>query len=251
VDEGTLADPVEEARRLIRRASERGLTLRAVGGVAVWLRAPSLHDADPPRRFHDIDVIGPLREKRSLASFLEGEGYEPNRRFNTLAGDRLMFGDPANERRLDVFLDRIEMCHTLNLRRRIAVESETLPVADLLLTKLQIVRLTDRDVQDLAALLADHPLANGTALDPDAIDLLRMKEVCCGDWGWWRTVTGNISFLEELWAGDESGLRAAARERGAALREHLERAPKRVRWRARALVGERVPWYQEPEEVHG
>jgi hypothetical protein len=106
-------------------------------------------------------------------------------------------------------------------------------------------------VVDLAALLADHRLRVDGGSGDD-IEAGRVLEVCGRDWGWWRTVTGNLRFLEDAWSGDAAGAgpdRAVARERATELRELLERSPKSVRWKARAVVGERVPWYQEPEEV--
>ena len=168
-----LPNPVEEAGRLIDRASSLGLALRAVGGVAVWMRAPSIREADPPRVFHDIDLVAWKRASRELASLLEAEGYEPHRRFNTLAGDRLLFFDEPNERRIDVFLDRLEMCHTLDFADRLTQDPGTLTLADLLLSKLQIVRLTDRDVADVAALLADHAIID----DGSGIELGDRKSV--------------------------------------------------------------------------
>lgn len=243
-----LPDPVAEARRLVDRASTEGLPLRAVGGVAVWIRAPSLRDADPPRVFHDIDLVGWRRTSPELAALLEAEGYEPHRRFNTLAGDRLLFFDEPNRRRIDVFLDRLEMCHTLEFADRLTTDPDTLPLADLLLSKLQIVKLSERDVVDVAALLSDHAVTDGGS----GIELGRLVSVCANDWGWWRTVTGNLATMESAWAGAAPGPGpdlAVARERAAGLRRALEGAPKSLRWKVRARVGERVSWYQEPEEV--
>lgn len=243
-----LPDPVQEARRLVGRAAEEGLPLRAVGGIAVWIRAPSVRRADPPRVFHDIDLAASKRTSRELAALLEAEGYEPHRQFNTLAGDRLLFFDEPNERRIDVFLDRLEMCHTLEFADRLTRDPDTLPLADLLLSKLQIVRLTERDVVDLAALLGDHPLTE----DDSGIDLGRLVAVCADDWGWWRTVTGNLRVLESAWADGAGGPGpdlSVACERAAGLRRALEEVPKSLRWKIRARVGERVSWYQEPEEV--
>lgn len=243
-----LADPVEEARRLLDRAVAEGLRLRVIGGIAVWMRAPSVRLADPPRVFHDLDLAAPKRSSREVAALLAVEGYEPHRRFNTLAGHRLLFFDEPNGRRVDVFLDRLEMCHTLEFADRLAREPETLPLADLLLSKLQIVKLTDRDVVDLAAVLADHPLAG----DGDGIELDRVVAVCADDWGWWRTVTGNLRFLASAWSTASTGPGpdlAAARARAEELLRSLAKAPKSLRWKLRARVGERVRWYREPEEV--
>jgi hypothetical protein len=108
------ADPVAEGRRLVAAAEEAGIRLRLVGGVAVRIRSPSVARARPPRIYHDIALAAERRSGPELAELLETQGYEPHRRFNTLAGNRQMFFDEQHHRRVDVFLDRIEMCHTLD-----------------------------------------------------------------------------------------------------------------------------------------
>ena len=30
----------------------------------------------------------------------------------------------------------------------------------------------------------------------------------------------------------------------------VEKAPKKLKWKMRSMVGEKVPWYELPEEVH-
>ncbi len=244
----TEPDPVDEGRRLVQSAREAGIPVRLVGGVAIGLRAPSVSEARPERTYHDIDIAAERATGRELAALLEEHGYTPHRRFNTLAGGRLLFHDERYDRRLDVFLDRIEMCHTLEFRHRLSQDPETLTVADLLLSKLQIVRLTERDVVDLTALLAEHsPSRNGSDLDTEIIE-----SVCCADWGWWRTATGNLQALSERWSAAPPGPGpdpGAAREHAEALLHELEIAPKTLRWKMRSRIGERMAWYQDPEEV--
>ena len=66
---------------------------------------------------------------------------------------RLLFYDEPNRRQVDVFVGTFEMCHTLPVADRLDVEPLTLPAADLLMTKLQIVRLNEKDRNDAYALL--------------------------------------------------------------------------------------------------
>jgi hypothetical protein len=47
----------------------------------------------------------------------------------------------------------------------------------------------------------------------------------------------------------EAGQKQTILERLAALKLGLEQAPKSMRWRMRDRVGERVQWYELPEEV--
>jgi hypothetical protein len=239
----TLADVAEEGRRLAERARTAGLALRLLGGVAVWLRCPSARRPPLARAYADADFAGRARDRREIAAFLEAEGYVPDKLFNALHGaTRLNFSDPVRERPVDVLLDRFAMCHELDLRIDQRDGELTIPLADLLLTKLQVVRLNDKDARDILALLTDH------ALGPDAIDLERILDVTRADWGFEHTIHGTLATVRAR--ADELGLEPA-RARAEELAAALNSAPKAARWRMRARVGERVRWYEEPEEARG
>lgn len=248
----SLPDPVAEARRIIDAVVARDLPIRVVGGVGVALIAPTIATLQPPRTYHDIDVVAPAGVP-AIARSLGDLGYLPAREFNALNGsERLLFHDGGG-RRLDVFLDTLRMCHALPFRDRLRIWPETLSPADLLLSKLQIVELTDRDAQDVLALLADHDL---TETDATGIDLRRVREVCGGDWGWWRTVDDNLAQLSDRWrvfappgGTGPASLLSRAGERAAALRHMLQISPRSMAWRIRAAIGPRLRWYEVPEEV--
>lgn len=248
---GVLPDPVDEARRILAAADAVRVPLRAVGGVAIALRAPSVQRLHPPRTYHDIDLAA-AAPRAPIERLLTDIGYVPARRFNTLNGaERLLFHDQS-DRRIDVFLDRIRMCHELSFRHRLERDALTLPLADLALTKLQIVELTVRDTQDLAALLADHELTE----DDAGISMRRIVEVCANDWGWWKSVDDNLRRLVERWRAEaigrpeaEAQVLGTAAARALVLRYRLIASPKSMAWRVRGAVGDRVRWYDEPEEV--
>jgi hypothetical protein len=241
-----MADPIErtphpdlrhEALRVLHAARDEGLTLRAIGGLAVAIRCPSA--ARPPLRrdYKDLDVVGLSSERKRIDEVFTDLGYVPDEEFNILHGhQRLLHYDRANGRQLDTFLDRFHMCHTLELKDRIALDELTLPPADLLLSKLQVVETNERDLKDMVALLLDAE-----------IDAERIARVCADDWGWWRTVT---EVLEKAvaYAEQESVEPVAVRNRVETLRARIDETPKSLRWRARAKVGDRVRWYELPEE---
>lgn len=249
-------DPVEATRRILAAAESMRVPVRAIGGVGIALRAPSVGRLRPPRTYHDLDLAG--RPPRApLEALLVELGYEPSVRFNTMNGsERLLFHDRSG-RRVDVFLDTLRMCHVLPFGSRLELEPDTLPLADLALSKLQIVELTERDGQDLAALFADHGLTDG----PGGIDRRRIAQVCAADWGWWRTVDGNLARLADAWRAtaaapgdpaapdDPAAILGLAAARAEGLRTDLAAAPKTAAWRLRAAIGERRRWYEEPEEI--
>jgi hypothetical protein len=243
-----LEDIVAEGERLLDRASGDGVGLRLLGGVAVRLRAPEMPAAFD-REYKDLDFVTPKGGAAETDRFLRDAGYEPHTAFNALnQKERMLFFDTEHDRQVDVFVGAFHMCHKIPLDDRLAVEERTLPLADLLLTKLQIIELNEKDVRDALLLVHGHPVADE---DGDAINGARIAELCAGDWGLWRTITRNVEKVLAH-AGDYD-VPAADRERiEARLREVLDRIeaePKSRGWKLRAKIGERKRWYELPEEV--
>jgi hypothetical protein len=244
----TLAEPTDEGLRLVDAADRHGIVLRLFGGVAIWARCPSARRAPLARPYNDIDFVTRAGSTSAVTAFFAGQGYEPNRMFNALHGaQRLMYADRARGRIVDVLVDRFVMCHRLDLRDRLVPDARTLPLADLLLTKLQVVELNEKDLKDLLALLADHDLDG----DDAAIGTARILAVTGDDWGLEHTIRGTLARVRD--AAGSRGLDGTVAEvvcsRIDRLVEVLDGARKTLRWRMRARLGERVRWYELPEEV--
>ncbi len=178
-------------------------------------------------------------------------GYVPHARFNTINGrERLLFFDRENDRQVDVLVGTFRMSHEIPFGDRLTLEPVTVPLAELLLTKLQIVQLNEKDVRDALALLHDHPVEES---DGDAINGAQIARLCAADWGLWRTFTANLEALEghvgRYDLPEESKRRIA--ERVEKLLARIEEEPKPFGWRMRAKIGDRKRWYELPEEVEG
>ena len=154
-------------------------------------------------------------------------------------GDR---DDRRASRQVDVFLDRIDMCHSLDLSDRLGEHPLTLSVSDLLLLKLQVFETNDRDYKDALSLLLDH--------SEGELDLDYMTKLLGGDWGWWRTATMVLERLDG-YARELDGFDRQNEVHGRVrtLLGAIEQAPKSRRWKIRARVGERARWYELPEET--
>jgi hypothetical protein len=243
-----LTDVVAEAGRILDSASGLRAPLRLLGGVAVRVHA---HDELPPalaRTYADIDLATEKKGGPETLELLESLGYVPNERFNALNGAlRLLVYDLEHDRQVDVFVGEFEMCHRIPLDR-LALEKRTIPLAELLLTKLQIVQLNPKDMRDVWAVLLFHDVGDH---DDETVNAEVVARRLAADWGLWRTTRGNVERLREGLAG--SGLsdleRAAIDDRLLRLWERVEREPKSLRWRSRAKLGDRTRWYEEPEEV--
>ena len=260
----TLADPLAESMRIVDLAEKRGLQVRLMGGMAIRAHAP-----DWPARTRrvevDLDFATRSKDRVAFYELLSAEGYTPDKRHNALFGSKqAYFVDVGRNRPVDVLVDSLEMCHRFEFGDRLAMSAPTLPLAELLLSKLQVVKINRKDVLDALVLLAEHPLAqNDRALDSryglGAINVPRILSFTSNDWGWWRTVTGNLDKLQQYLASeltpedlDLNNGRAVLFDPGeqiASLRKAIDEAPKSTRWKLRARVGERQAWYNEPEEM--
>ena len=240
-----LADVRGEARRVVAAVEAAGTLARVVGGVAIALHDHVALPASLVRPYADIDLVVQAGGESTLARTLIEMGYEADRKFNALYGyRRMLFWDRPNERQLDVFVGAFSMCHKLELGGRL-VAGATLTPADLLLTKLQIVELNPKDVADALALVVSHEL--GAETGGDVIGLDRLAAVTAGDWGWFTTASDSLARIRERTelAGP---LAEIAAQRLDAITGAIDATPKSLRWRARARVGRRMPWYELPEE---
>jgi hypothetical protein len=250
---GPADDPLPEALTLVRSASEAGHRLKILGGLGVRVLCPDF----PPRQRagQDIDLACLGKSRRQVANHLEQAGCTPDKRFNNLNGDRQMYFMAPSGRPIDVMVERLSMCHTLDFRPSFGSSfgsgSPTLDPADLLLSKLQIFELNAKDAHDIVHLLAGVRVGGDSSrpfIDPD-----RFGSVLSGDWGWWRTVTGSLNKLPDLLA-TQPGLappnpRFDPLTQAKQLLEIAESVPKGLKWKTRAKVGDRVRWYELPEEV--
>jgi hypothetical protein len=242
-------DVVAEGRRLLAVAADRQVPMRLLGGVAIRLRAPGELPPAFRRTYGDLDFATTKKAVGPATGLFRAEGYVPHTAFNALhGGDRLLFFDDDNGRQVDVFVGAFSMCHKIPLDARIAVDPTSIPLAELLLTKLQVVELNEKDVLDALALLHDHPVEES---DGDALNAARVADLCAADWGLWRTITGNLDACCALAPGYDVPNRAEVEARLEQLLNRIEAEPKSRAWRLRSKIGDRKRWYELPEEVAG
>jgi len=241
-----LADAVAEAKRVVEAAEGRGLTIRMIGGTAIWVQSETMHDPPFQRDYRDVDFVATREDKQGIIDLMDDLGYEQNERFNTMHRFQLEFQDPVNDRKADYIVDRFRFCHTWSLRDRIDRDYPTVPIEDLLLSKLQIAEISDRDVRDIVSMVADHPIER--AEGSDGIDATYVAGLCSEDWGLYKTTTMNLDRVESYVAGNDLPIDdATLTDRVDALRNGIETEPKTIRWKLRSLVGERKQWYRQPE----
>ena len=247
----TVPELVLEMNRLIEAARQQEVQLRAFGGLAIFV-----HSQNNPRFFHrdspDVDFVVPREQRKLLESFFESMGYVPNKRFNLLNGARrqIYYGEDEN-RRVDILVGDFEMCHKLPLDdQRLEIDPLTIPLAELLLSKAQIVQLNRKDALDIISLLLNNDLGRESE---GKIGLDRIALLCSQDWGLYKTVTMNLKRVQDLLGGEEFKLtdeeKSLISERVHGIERAIQDAPKSLAWQLRDKVGTRVRWYEEVEEV--
>jgi hypothetical protein len=228
------SDTLAHALDLVSRAERHGASLRMVGGVA------TAYLCGGESRNADVDFVAGQKDRTRVDVAMKEAGFVPDHEFNHLHGHKRLYFESHDGVQIDVFVGRMDMCHTLDLSARLKLFSPTVTPADLVLSKLQIVQFTEKDHRDTQTLLESIEITERH----DAIDPRRIREVTCADWGWYQTVSQNLgrfSMSSEL-----------ARERANSLLEMMSSGSKTRRWTMRARVGTRKRWYRLPEEVaHG
>lgn len=242
-----LADLPSEANRIMEAADSKGITLKLFGGVSFFLRCPSAHHRNLQRNYVDIDFMGYSKQSKDIKQFFPQLGYVGRDRFNAMMGHRrLVFNDVERGRRIDVFLDVFEMCHKLNLKDRMGLDGSTIPLADMLATKLQIVEINEKDIKDIMSVLIDYDVGD---TDQGAINGAYLARLCSDDWGIYKTFTMNLDkVLTTLPERSlDQGQKDAVKGKTERLRQVIESEPKTFKWKMRARIGERTPWYELPE----
>src|SRR5450759_1685186 len=241
-----LDDPIEEAERIAAAARAAPVGIKLMGGAGIHLHSQSAQHPPLRRKYGDLDYAMPKRDRKAALAFFPSLGYEANERFNLMQGDRrLYFFDNQHGRQVDVFIDSIRMSHIIDLRDRLDHDGPCATPSDLLLSKLQIYEMNRKDLVDLTALILDHPVAGN---DLEALDAAYIARLTAEDWRLYHALEVNI---EKLMATlDELDVdRELVRSRIAEIWKAIEVQSKPLKWKLRAQVGDRVSWYELPEEV--
>lgn len=241
-----LADAMAEGNRVIETAVDRDLLVRLIGGTAILTHAETRAEEPFTRDYRDIDFVTLREDKKAVIELMLELGYEENKQINRMHRYRMEFWDPVNERKADYIVDRFEFCHAWGLRDRLDLDEPTIPIEDLLLSKLQIYEISDRDIRDILAMLHDHPVEASD--DRERIDPAYIASLCSDDWGLYKTVTINLERVTNFLESHSPPIDAdIVTDRINELSAAIEREPKSLKWKLRSVVGERKRWYQRPE----
>ena len=240
-------DIQSKAMEILSALEGQGIPARLLGGMAIKIHCHNNRELFE-RPIPDIDFVSFAKDRGKIEKLMKKLGFQPAEMFNYVHPNRLLFINSGDGTRVDVFLEVFDMCHVFNFRDRILLEKPTLTPTDLLITKLQIVELNEKDLKDIVILLRDHQLSEDDTTS-DRINFNYIANLCRRDWGIYRTFKGSIArvsgFLSSLPIdGKDKDLIQNSLSR---LLESIEAAPKTTKWKMRARIGERRIWYNLPE----
>ncbi len=252
MDQGIIEEKLRRGLSFVEACGNHGAICRLLGGIAIAYLVRDIYTEVPAvmREPKDVDLATRRKDSPKVIRALESLGAQSDKRFNALHGsERLRFIDPQMSMKIDIFLEVFRESHVIELKDRLGKFSPTIPPSDLLMTKFQIWEINEKDLKDIVAMMYKFELGNKD--DTNTIDLGRIIELTSNDWGLYKTTTVNIErTLNYLSTIDLPGrVKDRVTNNLNKMREAMDRAPKSMKWRMRATIGEKVKWYETPEEA--
>jgi hypothetical protein len=241
-----------ELKRIVQTSENSGILLRVIGSLAFQMHCPQYGylQAALGRAYTDIDFAAYRSQSKQIQDLMTTLGYVENREiFIASEGERAIYDKADVGLHVDIFYEKLDFCHTIYWKNRLEVDAPTIPLTELLLEKMQIVQINEKDVIDTIMLLLEHPLGD---TDTETINIQRAAALCANDWGLWRTTTMNLDKVKYLAHGYpqlSADQKAKVESQVNEILARLEKEPKPLAWRMRARVGDRVKWYKDVDEV--
>jgi len=243
---------IEQAFRILEAANQRKLTLRLVGALAFHIHCPAFNyiQRESQRYFTDVDFMAYIEQKSSIEKMFADLEYLEDHRIKTVPGlKRSIFFTRNYAWHSDVFYDVLEFSHEINFRGRLEIDYPTITLVDLLLEKMQIVQINEKDIIDSLMLFREHDVGSH---DDETININYLSRTCKSDWGLWKTVTtnlGKVDRLADLYSVLTAEDKTTIRDRLHRTLQRVEEEPPTLRWQLRSRIGERVKWYRDVDEV--
>ena len=241
-----------ELKRIVEAGEKAGVILRVIGSLAFQMHCPKYGYLQQAmgRAYTDIDFAAYGKQTSAIRSLFEKLGYQDNKEvFIVSGGERAIFDRKEIGLHVDIFYEKLDFCHVIRWDGRLEVDAPSIPLAELLLEKMQIVQINEKDVIDTIMLLLEHPLGD---IDKETINIARVSQLCAADWGMWRTTSMNLNKVRTLAHGYgqlSKDDKAYVEQQVEAALKRIEAEPKSMAWRLRARVGDRVKWYKDVDEV--
>jgi hypothetical protein len=240
-------DRIAEAIQIIDTARKKGAILRLIGGLAVRNHCEIIDFCE--RDYGDIDLVGLKKHFKKINEIFKELGYKENRNVAiATSGQQMQFYKEDLEDHVDVFLDTFRMEHDVVLKNRLTIEDYTISISDILVTKLQIYTMNEKDLRDILTIVKDIPLG-----EEDKSGIINMKyiaKLCSRDWGLYTDILSNIDKCLNLMHHYNLSSEEVEQIQSSfgVLKDAIEHEPKTLKWKLRAKIGKKKAWYRVVEE---
>ncbi|MEM3510742.1 MAG: hypothetical protein QW282_03605 [Nitrososphaerales archaeon] len=241
-----------ESTRIIEAVNQASLPARVMGAVAIRLMCSSAAEmyARLERPLSDIDLMAYWKVSGQLESLLNGLGYFQDRRIVAFHEvQRNFYTHKDLGIKLDVFFDKLKMCHEIDFNGRLELHPKTITPTDLFLEKIQIVKISEKDIKDIIVLLRCVDLTG----DERGINVKYIADRMSWDWGFYYTTTINLNKVKDFLQKYSDRLKEdeikLVKERIDTILAAIESKPKSAKWKLRAKIGPSVKWYNEVEDL--
>ena len=249
---GASAEYVKKGLEIVDSAKKRNIELRLLGCCAVKIHCPKwrkFHEEVMDRHATDIDFVALSKDRSRIRELLGKLGCNAMKVMMPLER-RDIFKDKDGVK-IDVFFDKLEMCHVIDFRKRLKIDYPTISLADLILEKTQIVRINEKDIKDVIILLREHEVGNN---DNESVNSKYIAKLLAKDWGFYYTVTRNLKLVRDQFLDKWKNILSKEDREDVStkinkLLDEIEREPKSMGWKIRASVGPKKKWYRDVEEV--
>jgi hypothetical protein len=254
-----------DARKIVEEANQNGIHLRLLGAIAIRLNSPNhahlflrLNRLNAENKFTDIDLAAYSKERGHVRKILQDLGFAVNQHVLMMHGNsRMIFESEQKGYSIDVFFDGLRFSHDVEFGRspdkgRLGLHPLTLPPADLVLEKLQIHEINEKDLKDLVLLFAANSI--GSNEGESVINGKYIASILSNDWEFWYEARLNLDKLQKFLADyvDEKKVDAEVattiRSRLEELIRLMDEQPKSRDWQKRSKAGSQKKWWRDVEE---
>jgi hypothetical protein len=262
---------IEDAITLVEKAQSEGIVVRILGALGIYLQARRANLEEFMKSIKrlgegasfltDIDLIGYKKQMKKIVELFEKTGFIIDRMVLIYFGDkRLIFYHPSKNYHIDVFLSKLEFSHTINFgeepgKGRLELDYPTCTSTDLVLEKLQIHEINEKDLKDLITLFYCNELSETGEEVRGKINCKYIAKILSDDWGFWYDAMENLKktilltdylVKNKILNEDQADLIKAKIMK---LIEIVDKTPKTDRWLKRSKIGTKKPWYNKVEEL--
>ncbi|MBI2427220.1 MAG: hypothetical protein HYV29_00200 [Ignavibacteriales bacterium] len=240
-------DSTMEGIEVVDRLEVNGLVARLFGGAGIK-HLNLLNKFNRERDIKDLDIVVKASDYQNIFNELTKLNWTPLPNQRSIDVSRKLTFFNRQNIMLDLYSDPLVFCHKLYLGERLILTSPHLNPSDLFLTKIQIVNLTQNDLEDLCALLFTYDYLTDQD-ERNCLNPKRIISVCQNEWGFYFTIKRSLSTIRDYcFNHDYTEIQQKIIfDRLDRIYYSITHMNKSWSWRIRDSIGTKIKWYNDVE----